>query len=283
MADLTPTKQMAANAARGLRLHEAGRSGDGIRPKTIRRANIIKERKELTRDHVVEMRAWFARHKSDYKPGWDKAGEETAGFVANMLWGGPAAQKWSERKVKEMESENERNDEPNVERRNVTTDVEVRKHEDDETHVEGYAALFNSDSVLLPGGFIETLEPNAFTDVLKMETTDPVALFNHNPDYILGRRSSGTLRLYEDNKGLRYSIRMPSSAERVIEAVQRRDVIGSSFAFTVSPNDETFERGEDGIPRRRIRRVSSLLDVAVVVNPAYPSYVGRRACGPPTF
>ena len=170
-----------------------------------------------------------------------------------------------------MDKENERNDEPNVERRNVTTEVEVRKHEDDETHVEGYAALFNSDSVLLPGGFIETLEPNAFTDVLEKETTDPVALFNHNPDYILGRRSSGTLRLYEDNKGLRYSIRMPSSAARVIEAVQRRDVIGSSFAFTVSPNDETFERGEDGIPRRRIRRVSSLLDVAVVVSPAYPS------------
>ena len=45
---------------------------------------------------------------------------------------------------------------------------------------------------------------------------------------------------------------MPSSAERVIEAVQRRDVIGSSFTFTVSPNDETFERGEDGIPRHAL-------------------------------
>jgi len=161
--------------------------------------------------------------------------------------------------------------EDNVERRGFTGDVEVRE-ENGDVRIQGYAAMFDSDSVLLPGGFIETIRPNAFTDVLAKPETDPVALWNHNADYPLGRRSSGTLKVWEDYRGLRYSVLMPKSAERIVEAVRRRDVVGSSFAFTVSPNDETFERNdEDGIPRRRIRRVSSLLDVAIVLNPAYPS------------
>jgi hypothetical protein len=51
------------------------------------------------------MRAWFARHKVDRRPGWDKAGEETPGFVAWELWGGNAGQEWSESKVKQMDGD----------------------------------------------------------------------------------------------------------------------------------------------------------------------------------
>jgi hypothetical protein len=102
---LKPTAGMAAAAKRGLRLHEEGKSGDGLKPETVARANKIARREELTDDHVREMNAWFARHeKASKSPGWDKAGEEKPGFVAWLLWGGTPAKNWSARKVAAMES-----------------------------------------------------------------------------------------------------------------------------------------------------------------------------------
>jgi hypothetical protein len=113
--DLRPTAAMAAAARRGLRLHEEGKSGDGLKPETVARANKIARREELTPEHVREMNAWFARHESASKsPGWDTPGAEKPGFVAWELWGGSPAQAWSARKVAQMDREAERS-EPAVE------------------------------------------------------------------------------------------------------------------------------------------------------------------------
>jgi hypothetical protein len=101
--DLTPTAGMAAAAKRGLELHEAGRSGDGLKPETVARARRIADREPLTDDHVREMRAWFRRHKVDKRPGWSDKGQETPGYTAWMLWGGDAAWRWSETKVAQMQ------------------------------------------------------------------------------------------------------------------------------------------------------------------------------------
>jgi len=102
-ASLKPTAGMAAAAKRGLRLHEEGKSGDGLKPETVARANKLARREEMNEDWVVEMNAWFARHAADKREGWDKAGEETPGFVAHLLWGGTPAKNWAARKVKELE------------------------------------------------------------------------------------------------------------------------------------------------------------------------------------
>ena len=103
---LKPTAGMAAAARRGLKLHEEGKSGDGLKPETVARANRLARREEMNEDWVREMRAWFARHDEASKsPGWDKAGEEKPGYVAWLLWGGDAAKNWSARKVKELEGE----------------------------------------------------------------------------------------------------------------------------------------------------------------------------------
>jgi HK97 family phage prohead protease len=103
---LKPTAGMASAARRGLKLHEEGKSGDGLKPETVARANRLARREEMNEDWVREMNAWFARHESASKsPGWDKAGEEKPGFVAWLLWGGNAAKNWSARKVKELEGE----------------------------------------------------------------------------------------------------------------------------------------------------------------------------------
>jgi uncharacterized protein len=103
---LKPTAGMASAARRGLKLHEEGKSGDGLKPETVARANRLAKREEMNEDWVREMNAWFARHESASKsPGWDTPGEEKPGFVAWLLWGGNAARNWSARKAKELDGE----------------------------------------------------------------------------------------------------------------------------------------------------------------------------------
>jgi HK97 family phage prohead protease len=103
---MKPTAGMASAARRGLRLHEEGKSGDGLKPETVARANRLAKREEMNEDWIREMNAWFSRHETASKsPGWDTPGEEKPGYVAWLLWGGNAAKNWSARKVKEMDGE----------------------------------------------------------------------------------------------------------------------------------------------------------------------------------
>jgi HK97 family phage prohead protease len=122
--NLRPSAGMAASARRGLRLHEEGKSGDGLKPETVARANKIARREELTPEHVREMNAWFARHESASKsPGWDTPGAEKPGFVAWELWGGSPGQVWSKRKVEQMQRESERSESAVAEQEAVVADA----------------------------------------------------------------------------------------------------------------------------------------------------------------
>lgn len=103
---MRPTAGMASAARRGLKLHEEGKSGDGLKPETVARANRLARREQMNEDWIREMNAWFARHESASKsPGWDTPGDEKPGFVAWLLWGGTAAKNWSARKVKELDGQ----------------------------------------------------------------------------------------------------------------------------------------------------------------------------------
>lgn len=102
--DLTVNRETQSAAARGLRLHEAGKSGDGIVPTTVRDAVKMARREELSEAKVRRMPAWFARHEGDWTPGTDdQPGEETPGYVAWLLWGGDPGRAWAERKVRELD------------------------------------------------------------------------------------------------------------------------------------------------------------------------------------
>jgi HK97 family phage prohead protease len=146
----------------------------------------------------------------------------------------------------------------------------VETRSDGRAAIIGYAAVYNRLSLDL-GGFREEILPGAFDRILSKRGKDVVALFNHDSNIVLGRSSSGTLELSSDDKGLKYVVTPPVSRADVLELIQRRDVRGSSFAFTVEPKNESFRTGEDGKAIRQIREVSGLYDVGPVLNPAYPS------------
>jgi hypothetical protein len=101
--DLTPSKGMREAAARGLELHAAGKSGDGLRPQTVREARQIARGDTLSEGKVRRMRAWLARHESDRREGWGTPGQETPGYVAWLLWGGDPAVAWSGARVSRLD------------------------------------------------------------------------------------------------------------------------------------------------------------------------------------
>lgn len=151
-------------------------------------------------------------------------------------------------------------------------DLVIEQRADGRAAIIGYAAVYNRLSLDL-GGFREEILPGAFDKILSRQRgrQDVVALFNHDSNIVLGRTSSGTLELSSDDKGLRYVVSPPVSRADVLELIQRRDVRGSSFAFTVDKGGEGFRQGDDGKAVRQIREVSGLYDVGPVLVPAYPS------------
>lgn len=101
MADgFVPPQEVRANAKRGLALREKhGRGGTAI---GVARARDLSNGSALSLDTVKRMTSYFARHEVDKKgEGW---GEDSAGYIAWLLWGGDAGWAWAKRIVKEQES-----------------------------------------------------------------------------------------------------------------------------------------------------------------------------------
>lgn len=140
----------------------------------------------------------------------------------------------------------------------------ARSAEDKGLRFEGYAALFNEWSQNL-GGFREQIAPGAFSKAVAAD--DIRALFNHDSNYVLGRTRSGTLRLWEDEKGLAFELDAPDTtwARDLHESVTRGDVSQCSFGFE-TVTDEW--RQVDGLDERTLKEVK-LFDVSIVTFPAY--------------
>lgn len=156
-----------------------------------------------------------------------------------------------------------------VEKRCYVGEVRAAEVEGQPTKIVGYASVFDSRSELIGGSFREVIKPGAFDDVLN---DDVRALFNHDPNFILGRSTAGTLALSVDDKGLRYEIDAPQTQtirDLVVAPMQRGDITASSFGFRVARDGERWYQDEDGVVVREISRFSRLLDVSPVTYPAY--------------
>jgi HK97 family phage prohead protease len=156
------------------------------------------------------------------------------------------------------------------ERRALKSPIELRA-DDASATISGYAAVFNQETIIGSSmwGFREQIDSGAFDDAVK--TDDVRALFNHDPNILLGRTESGTLRLKTDKKGLRYEVDLPDTAQAkdVRTLIQRGDVSGSSFGFIVEEDDWDEREVKKGkLPLRTILK-ASLFDVSPVTFPAY--------------
>lgn len=155
-----------------------------------------------------------------------------------------------------------------IEQRSFIGEVRAESRESEPTHIIGYGAVFNTKSELL-WGFREIIMPGAFDNVLN---DDVRGLFNHDPNFILGRSTAGTLSLSVDEHGLKYDITAPDTPtirDLVIAPLKRGDITQSSFAFQVARNGDDWYENEDGVVIREIHKISRLYDVSPVTYPAY--------------
>ena len=123
------------------------------------------------------------------------------------------------------------------------------------------------------GWFDEVIEPGALD---MADLTDVRFLVNHNTDMIplaRSRRNNGnstmTLTVVPEGLDMEASIDTEnnSTARELKSAIERRDISGMSFMFSI--DDEEWEDLESDHPIRHIRKIGSVVEVSAVTFPAY--------------
>ena len=198
-----------------------------------------------------------------------------------------------------------------VERRVFLVDAELRAASDGKT-ISGYAARYNSLSLPLPAGkgsaqtYRERIAPGAFRSAVS-SGQDVTMLVQHDSNKLLGRTSSGTLKLKDDERGLQFRCELPDTqlGNDTHTMIKRGDLNGCSFGFMLgdrsddSWDEEDLEDEDDFDPDddddkkqkrarsrkatrqmvRTIHNVRKLYDVSVVTHPAYPKGTCVQARG----
>lgn len=142
---------------------------------------------------------------------------------------------------------------------------EMRASSEGEMIVEGYAAVFNTPTVLYSYDGIdykESVDAEAFR---KAEMADVVMNYNHEGKPV-ARTKNGTLALSVDDHGLFAKADLSGTEEgrRLYEEIKGGYIDKMSFAFTVS--EDSYDRDTH---TRTIRGIKRLYDVAAVDIPAY--------------
>lgn len=169
-----------------------------------------------------------------------------------------------------------------VQRRVFTVAPEVRtagEGGDGTIGVSGHAAVFDTPSQPIydwwEGSFIEEVRKGAFLKTIG--EADIRFLLNHDPNHVLARNKSGTLRLSEDEIGLAVDADLaPTQTGRDLALLmQRGDVTQMSIMFSVVKDDWAGTR--DGLALRVISEVK-LYDVSAVTFPAFEETdIGMRS------
>lgn len=170
--------------------------------------------------------------------------------------------------------------------------VSVEKRADGKATITGYAAVFYDGTAATEyelwndtyGRAVERILPGAFDGALS-RPDDVRGLFNHDANQVLGRTKAGTMRLSVDAVGLKYEIDAADTgtATEVAALIQRGDISGSSFAFSISNAGQRWTSTTDASGKaselREILAVE-LFDVGPVTFPAYDkTTAGLRAAG----
>jgi HK97 family phage prohead protease len=152
------------------------------------------------------------------------------------------------------------------EKRAILGQLELRAagSTDEKRTVVGYAAVFNSETDIC-GYWTEVVAPGAFATSLR--ENDVVALYSHDTGRVIGRMSAKTLRIAEDDKGLKVEIDLPDTTDGrdLVVLIERGDITGFSFGFCTRKQewDETVDP-----PKRTLLEVD-LIEVTVTAFPQY--------------
>jgi HK97 family phage prohead protease len=285
--NLSAPSFMRANARIGLKYHQEGLSGDGLKPQTVEDARKMASG-VITEAKWRKIAPWVARHLVDLEAEGVAEGDITAGIVAHYLWGSGSTKRqatrtmnYAQRIVDQLDEEERMQNvvedistnnwvvkEDDTENRRIAfSNMEVRAMGDG-TKLVGYAAVFDSPSEPLP--WTEYVKRGAFTKTIN-DGADVRLLIDHE-GVPLARSTSGTLTLREDDRGLLVESDLDPTnpdAARLISALRRGDISQMSFAFRTIKDSWNTDRSV-----RELREVQ-LFDVSVVTFPAYESTVAE--------
>jgi uncharacterized protein len=154
--------------------------------------------------------------------------------------------------------------------------LEIREaNEDDGKRTITGAIKYNTESAEMRDWwgdtFIEEIAEGAFDESLKVR--DVVGLWSHDTSQVLGNTKSGTLRIENTKKELRFELDIPSTSvgNDAWELIKRGDVDGVSFGMKVTKDKWSSEdRGDKKIYKRSILN-AELYEISPVAFPAYPA------------
>lgn len=151
----------------------------------------------------------------------------------------------------------------------ISQDIEIREDDNGNRTLSGYAVKWEKKSSVL-GMFFkfrEQIKKGAFLESLNND--DQRFLWSHDISKVLGRTKNKTLKLNEDDTGLRFELDLPKTTlgNDTYESIKRGDVDGVSFGFRVE--DDEVAEPDDDLPLRTVKK-AKLLEVSAVAFPAYP-------------
>ncbi len=139
-------------------------------------------------------------------------------------------------------------------------DLELQADGGSGLHFSGYAAIFDVPSnPRPPNGHTLYIRKGAFSKTIKDGRAKKMFL-NHNDNIVLASTSRGTLRLAEDERGLKVDADLPDNewGRPVADAIRRGDIESMSFGYIVPRNRDRWneDRMERQIFETRLYEVS---------------------------
>lgn len=153
--------------------------------------------------------------------------------------------------------------------RSIQGDIHVvqRDNSDNPKQIQGYAALFNTESVDL-GGFIEVIKPTALDGV---DLSEVQLIYGHENNSILARVDSGNLTLTVDETGLFFLATLADTnlANDVYQDILAGNLKGMSFGFTIPDDgdDWIFNQGDTAV--HVVNQIGDVVEITITPNPAY--------------
>ena len=144
---------------------------------------------------------------------------------------------------------------------------EIRKNEDGSRTISGTAVVFGALSEDM--GFRERIASGAFTQSLK-DNPNVLILAQHDMSQPLGSVESGTAKVWQDDRGVRFTCKLPDTSwANDLASLISDDIVRSmSFGFSVPPGGDEWSLLPDGTALRTVN-TAVLYECSVVTAPAY--------------